>query len=68
MKKARGYEMDSEVTIKRSKHRVYLNDQTTIDDLLRELENVPSGATFDEFEWYSEDEHYIEFHHQTRID
>lgn len=62
MKKARGYEQAFQVMIDRRKHRVYLNNKTTALELIKGIEEMPEDATFEEFEWFSEDEHYIEFH------
>ena len=62
MKKAKGYELEKRVLIDRRKHRVYLNARTTAAELIKALEEMPDDATFEEFEFYSDDEHYIEFH------
>lgn len=65
MKKAKGYELAFQVMIDRRKHRVYLNSKTTAAELIKELEEMPDDSTFEEFEWFSDDEHYIEFHSES---
>ena len=68
MKKARGYELASRTIIDRRKHRVYLNRWTTVGELIRALEEMPEKATFEEFEPYCDDEHYLDFHFESVVD